>query len=279
MKVVILGAKGMLGTALVNEFTGKHEVVAMGRDELDIASSEDIAKTITSDVDVIINAAAWNDMDAAEADLDRAMINNASPLASLADIADMMGMILVQFSSEHVFSGKGSGGNKENERTEPLSIFGRAKERAEKFSLEDNDKTYLIRTSRLFGPVGTSENAGSSFVDGVIRKAQAEGKVSAVHDEVASPSYAPDVAKAVREIIENKKPYGVYHVVNNGVATWYQLAKKAVELSGQNAEVTAIARRDEPLAAPRPRYGMLVNTKLPPLRNWEDALAEYVKSL
>ncbi len=278
MKVVILGAKGMLGSALVNEFTGKHEVVALSRDEFDISSSESIAKTLTSDIDVIINAAGWNDIDAAEAEPDRAMINNAMPLASLADIADIMGMTLVHFSSEHVFSGRGSAGNKESEKTEPLSVFGEAKERSEKFALEDNTKTYLIRTSRLFGFPGTSENAKESFIDEVVRKAQGDGRVSAVHDEVASPTYAPDVAKAVREIVENKKPYGIYHIVNSGVATWYQLAAKAIELAGLKAEVTAIARRDEPLAAPRPRYGMLLNTKLPQLRNWEEALDEYIKS-
>jgi dTDP-4-dehydrorhamnose reductase len=278
MKVAILGAKGMLGSALVNEFTGKHEVTALSRDEFDISSAESIAKVLTSDIDVIINAAGWTDIDAAEADPDRAMANNAKPLASLADIADIMGMTLVHFSSEHVFSGRGSGGNNETEKTEPLSVFGRAKEQAEQFALEDNGKTYLIRTSRLFGAPGTSENAKQCFVDEVIRKAQSEGKVSAVHDEVASPTYASDVARSVRELIENKKPYGIYHIVNAGTATWYQLAAKAVELSGLKAEVNAIARRDEPLAAARPRYGMLLNTKLPPLRKWEEALSEYLKS-
>jgi dTDP-4-dehydrorhamnose reductase len=279
MKVAILGAKGMLGSALVNEFTGKHEVMALSRDEFDISSAESIAKVLTSDIDVIVNAAGWTDIDAAEADPDRAMINNAKPIAALADIADIMGMTLVHFSSEHVFSGRGSNGNSESEKTEPLSVFGRAKEQAEQFALEDNGKTYLIRTSRLFGAPGTSENAKQSFVDEILQKAQGEGKVSAVHDEVASPTFAPDLARAVREIIETKKPYGIYHIVNVGTATWYQLAAKVVELAGLKAEVNAIARRDEPLAAPRPRYGMLLNTKLPQLRKWEEALQEYVKSL
>lgn len=277
MKVLILGAKGMLGSALANEFTGKHEVVALDHDQVDISSPESLASSITSDIDVIINAAAWNDIDAAEGDLDRAMKTNAQPLAVLADVANIMNMTLVHFSSEHVFSGKESRGYKENDRTEPLSVFGQAKVQSEKFAL-DNDRTYLVRTSRLFGDPGTSPDAKKSFIEKIRNLAAAQGSLDSVHDEVASPTYVKDLAGAVRELVETKKPYGIYHVTNGGIATWYQWANKIVELSGLKAAVNPVARREMPSAAPRPRYGMLLNTKLPQLRNWDEALQEYLKA-
>ncbi len=276
MKILILGAKGMLGSALVDEFKEGNEVLAWSRADLDVSDPQAVAASITSDIDVIVNAAAMNDIDAAEEKVDEAMRANSQPSAQLADICNMLGMTYVNFSSEHVFPGKDSRGYREKDKTEPLSVFGKSKAQAEKFSLE-NDRTYLIRTSRLFGDRGTSANAKASFADKIIELARGQGSVSAVHDEVASPTYVKDLAKTVRAIIEEKRPFGIYHVTNSGFATWYQLAAKIVELSKMNAAVAPIARREMPCAAARPRYGMLVNTKLPPLRGWEEALAEYLK--
>lgn len=275
MKILILGAKGMLGSALLEEFKQGNEVTAWGHEDLDISDQEAIASEVTSDFDMIINAAATNDIDGAEAKVDETMKTNAMPSAAFADICNLLGMTYINFSSEHVFPGKDSRGYREKDKTEPLSVFGQSKVQAEKFSLE-NDRSYLIRTSRLFGDPGTSPNAKKSFVEKIKDLARTQGAVSSVHDEVASPTYAKDLAKAVREMVDQKVPYGIYHVTNSGFATWYQLAAKIVELSKIEAQVTPIARREMPCVAARPRYGMLVNTKLPPLRSWEEALAEYL---
>jgi len=278
MKILILGAKGMLGQALVEEFKqGGHDVLAWGHDELDISDAASVASKITSNIDVLVNAAAYNDIDGAEEHQDDAMKVNAYPVGTLADICNMLGMVFVTFSSEHVFSGKDSKGYNEKSNVEPLSAFGASKRLAEKFALEDNDQTYLIRTSRLFGPVGSSPNAKKSFIEKIQSAARERGSLQSVHDEVASPTYVIDLAKRVRELVEQKKPFGVYHLTNSGFATWFQWASKIVELSKINAPVTAVARKDMPAAAVRPRYGMLVNTKTPALRSWEEALAEFLK--
>jgi dTDP-4-dehydrorhamnose reductase len=275
MKILILGAKGMLGNALAEELKEGNEIVAWGHEDLDISDQEAIAAAITSDFDMIVNAAAMNDIDAAES---KVMKTNAYPSAPLAEICNILGMTYVNFSSEHVFPGKDSRGYREKDKTEPLSVFGQSKVQAEKFSLE-NDSTYLIRTSRLFGEPGKSPNAKKSFVEKIQEIARTQGSVSSVHDEVVSPTYVKDLAKTVRGMIDNKMPYGIYHVTNSGYATWYQLAAKIVELSGINAAVTPVARREMPSVASRPRYGMLVNTKLPQLRSWEEALAEYLNKV
>ena len=276
MKILILGAKGMLGSALAEEFKNGNEVLAWTREELDISDPEAMAGAITSDIDMIVNAAALTDIDAIEDKLDEAMKVNARPSAVLADICNILGMTYVHFSSEHVFPGRDNRGYDERGKTEPLSVYGSAKAQSEKFALE-NDRTYLIRTSRLFGDPGTSANAKESFVQDIKNAASSQGSINSVHDEVASPTYVKDLARSVRELIEAKKPYGVYHIVNSGYATWYQFASKVVELSKLNATVAPVARREMPVAAVRPRYGMLVNTKLPQLRSWEDALTEYLQ--
>jgi len=267
----------MLGQALTEEFQ-KHgdEVLAWGHEELDISDPAKVAASITSNIDVLMNAAADNDIDGAEERADETMKVNAYPVGTLADICNMLGMVFVQFSSEHVSSGKNPQGIRENEKPEPLSVFGRSKALAEKFALEDNDQTYLIRTSRLFGRQGDSPHAKPSFVEKIRALARERGSFDSVHDEVAAPTYAPDLARATRELIAGKQPFGVYHLTNSGAATWYQWAAKIVELSKLPATVSQVARREMPSAAPRPRYGMLVNTKTPPLRSWEEALAEFI---
>lgn len=275
MKILILGAKGMLGSALAEEFKDGNEVLAWTRENLDVSDPEAMAGAITSDIDMIVNAAAMTDIDAVESNIDEVMKVNARPSAVLADICNILGMTYIHFSSEDVFPGKDNRGYDERGKTEPLSVYGSSKAQAEKFAA-DNDCTYTIRTSRLFGEPGTSANAKPSFVEQIKEQAATQGSLNAVHDEVAAPTYVKDLAKQVRALVDEKKPYGTYHIVNSGYATWYQLASKIVELSKLNATVTAVARRDMPVAAPRPRYGMLVNTKLPPLRSWEDALAEYL---
>jgi dTDP-4-dehydrorhamnose reductase len=275
MKILIVGAKGMLGSALADEFKEGNEVVAWSREDLDISDQSAIAATVTSDFDMIVNAAAMNDIDGAEEKIDETMKANAYPSAAFSEICSLLGMIYVAFSSEHVFSGKDSRGYRENNKTEPLSVFGQSKAQAEKFSLE-NDRTYLIRTSRLFGDPGTSANAKKSFIEKIRDAARTQGAVNSVHDEVVSPTYVKDLAKAVREIVDKKMPFGVYHVTNSGFATWYQLAAKIVELSKINATVNPVSRRELPSIAPRPRYGMLINNKLPPIRSWEEALGEYL---
>lgn len=275
MKILILGAKGMLGSALVEQFKEGNEVLAWGREQVDVSDPGALASSITSDFDMIVNAAAMADVDAAEEKPDETMKTNSLPAAALADICNLLGMTYVHFSSEHVFSGANAKGYAERDKTEPLSVYGRAKEQSEKFAF-DNDRTYLIRTSRLFGDRGTSANAQESLVEKIRSQAASQGKLEAVHDEVASPTYVKDLAKAVRELVDSKRPFGTYHITNSGYATWYQLAQKIVELSKINAAVNPVARRDQPRAAVIPRYGMLVNTKLPKLRNWEEALAEYL---
>jgi len=275
MKILILGAKGMLGSALAEEFKNGNEVLAWGREELDVADPEAMAGAITSDIDLIVNAAAITDIDAAEGKLDEAMKVNSRPAAALADICNVLGMTYVHFSSEHVFPGKDNRGYDERGKTEPMQVYGNSKAQAEKFAA-DNDRTYIIRTSRLFGDPGTSLHAQPGLVQQIKEQAASQGSLNAVHDEVAAPTYVKDLAKAVRELVDGKKPYGVYHIVNAGYATWYQFAAKVVELAKLNATVAAVARREMPVAAPRPRYGMLVNTKLPQLRSWEEALADYL---
>jgi dTDP-4-dehydrorhamnose reductase len=276
MKILILGAKGMLGSALAEEFKNGNEVLAWGRDDLDIAEPEAIAGKITSDFDLIINAAAMTDIEAAEGKMDEVMKVNARPAAVLSDICNILGVTYIHFSSEHVFSGKDNRGYAERAKTEPLSVYGNAKAQSEKFALE-NDRTYLIRTSRLFGDPGTSRNAQPGLVQQIKEQMSSQGSINAVHDEVVAPTYVKDLAKQVRTLVDGKNPYGIYHLVNSGYATWYQFAAKVAELAKINGAVNAVARREMPVAAVRPRYGMLINTKLPPLRSWEEALTEYLK--
>jgi dTDP-4-dehydrorhamnose reductase len=279
MKVLIIGAKGMLGQELVQEFGGNgYEVTAWDKENIDITKKEEVNKKI-SDLkpEIIINAAAYNAVDKIEeGEKDLAEAVNGYAVGNLSEAAAAVNALFVHYSTDYVFEGKEIDGYKEDAEPNPQSVYAESKLIGEQ-QLK-NKKFYLIRTSRLFGKPAKTEGAKKSFVDVMLKCAEEKDCLELVDEELSSPTYVRDLARRTREIVEWKKPFGIYHAANTGGCTWYGWAKKIFELSGKSVKLIPVGADRFPRPAKRPKYSILLNTKLPVMRTWEESLADYLKT-
>jgi dTDP-4-dehydrorhamnose reductase len=285
MKIVIFGAKGNLGSQLQKIFSKKSGfiVYAWDRDDLDMTDKDLVSEKISAILpDVIINAVAYNAVDKCEEDekeLALAMKLNQEVPAFLASLAQKIQATLVHYSSDYVFSGNSSAGYNERSKPDPINKYGLSKFEGEKAiareALNGNLKWYLIRTSKLFGPKGTSPAAKPSFFDIMLKLAGEKNELSAVNEEKSCFTYTPDLAQATFDIIEKKSPFGIYHITNSLPATWHEAGLKLFEIAGLDKKLIPISSDKFPRPAKRPKYSQLMNTKIKPLRSYEEALKEY----
>lgn len=286
MKVIIFGSRGLLGHALLEAFHGEI-LAAYDREQVDVADKTAVARIIAaSRTEVVINAAAYNAVDAAEIDAAaarQAMRVNAEAVSGLAQACAASKATFVHISTDYVFDGEKGAPYVEDDEPNPLSVYGRSKAQGERFICElgaSGLKYYLIRTSRLFGPQSASEGSKPTFIE-VVLEAAASGRQMRFIDgeEIASPTYVNDLAVAIRRLIDDRQPYGIYHRTNDGAASWYEFARAILEESGvKGAALKPIRSADLERPARRPRYSVLRSTKLPALRPWRDALRAYLKT-
>ncbi len=271
MKILILGRKGMLGRELAEIFKVGHELVLWDREQIDITKREEVSRKIGGLApDVVINAAAYTAVDKAESEKDLAYKVNGCAVGFLATICKQTNALFVHFGTDYVFGGESHNGYKENHPYKPINMYGKSKALGEKMILDIEPQYYLIRTSWLFG------KSGKNFVETMLKLA-ADGKnIKVVNDQFGSPTYAKDLAKEVRKLVESKNPYGIYHITNSGFCSWYEFAAKIFEFSGLKPDVRPVKSEEFITPAKRPTYSMLVNTKLPPMRPWEEALKDYL---
>ncbi len=272
MKILILGHKGMLGHELVEEFKNDYELVLWDREQIDISKKEEVIKKV-SDLcpDVVINAAAYTAVDEAESNKDLAYKVNSCAVGFLATACKEINALFVHFSTDYVFDGENHNGYKENHSYNPINLYGKSKALGEKMILDISPRYYIIRTSWLFG------KNGKNFVETMLRLAKENKDIRVVNDQFGSPTYAKDLASEVRKLVESQSPFGIYHITNSGTCNWYDFAVKIFELANLNPKVKPVASKEFPTPAKRPIYSMLINTKLPPMRKWEEALKDYLK--
>ncbi len=271
MKILILGYKGMLGHELVDVFQKDNELVLWDQGQIDISQKEEVIKKVGElKPDIVINAAAYTAVDDAESNKDLAYQVNSYAVGFLATVCKEINALLVHFSTDYVFDGENHLGYKENHSYQPLNMYGKSKALGEKLILDIEPRYYLIRTSWLFG------KHGKNFVETMLRLANEGKDLKVVNDQFGSPTYAKDLAKKVKELIESHQPSGIYHITNLGACNWYDFALKIFELADLKPNVKPVKSEEFPTPAKRPTYSMLVNTKLSPMRKWEEALKEYL---
>lgn len=283
MKILILGAKGNLGGELVKIFSPGNDVIGWDKGEIDITDRELILKKIFDlKPELVINAAAYNAVDKCEdneEEYDIAKKINIDGPKFLAEACLAGGATLIHYSTDYVFEGKKKRGYVETEEPRPINRYGKTKFHGEKRILELSGrglKWYLIRTSKLFGPKGESEMAKPSFFDLMLRLSRQKDRLEAVNDEVSCFTYTPDLAKATRELIDKDSGYGIYHIINGGACSWHEAALELFKIAGVNITVAPIPGEKLARPAKRPKYSVLLNTKLPPLRDYREALREYL---
>ncbi len=304
-KVLVLGNLGMLGAELMRAFSADSEYAVTGwdRDDLDLTDFEQLRTKLSEFApDIVVNAAAYNAVDACEGDADefkKALTLNRDLPSTPAEASRTDGFIPVHYSTDYVFDGTLEppealrcaggccGGNchgsedgyDEAAMPNPISRYGESKLAGENAVRQRTEKYYLIRLSKPFGRPGSSPAAKRSFFDVMLEAGRTKEKVSVVDSETSCFTYAPDLAEATKQLIEAGAAFGIYHIVNSGAVTWFEAVEELYRLAGIETPIEPVTPDAFPRPAKRPKFSVLKNTKLPPLRPYEEALREHLHSL
>lgn len=279
-KIVIFGAQGTLGQQLVKIFKDQ-KPLALDKEQIDITKAQSIADLLLREKPgLILNAAAFNDVDGCESAERKPLAEAVNSLAPgyLAKAAKEINAKFIHYSTDYVFGGGKIDGYKEDEKPQPINHYGWTKLQGEKAIINQWQKYYLIRTTRLFGPKSSNPEIKRSFIEVMLDLAEKSDTIKVVVDERAKPTYALDLAQQTRYLVEHNYPFGIYHVTNQGSCTWYEFASEIFKIIGLKTNLIPISAKDFPRPAKRPKTSILINTKLPPLRPWQEALTDFLNN-
>lgn len=274
MKILLTGAKGQLGQALQRTLTA-HAVTLLDHGQLDITKLTDVRDTIYAMYpDVVINAAAYNNVDGAESDPLSAYRGNALGPRNLAVATAAAGIPLLHVSSDYVFDGTGTRPYHEFDRPQPVSVYAASKLAGEDAVRELNPKHYLVRTAWLYSAVG------KNFAKTICALAQQQPQVRVVNDQVGSPTYVPHLATAIATLISTQA-FGTYHLANQGAASWYDLTCALYRERGITTSVQPVTTPEFPRPAKRPAYSVLTTIQDPTilLPAWEEGVVAFAKAV
>ena len=293
MKLVVLGAGGRLGAALIREFLPKHEVVGFNHAQLDLSNLESVREELSATTfDVLVNAAAFTNVDACETERHRAFRINAEAPGILAEICNEKDAKLIHFSTDYVFDGEKRAPYTEDDQANPISAYGESKLAGEQNVLAAEARHLVLRVSWVFGP------DRPSFIDAMIKRAQEEEKIDAISDKFSTPTYTHDIAHMLLQFFDPGVAGGILHFANTGKCSWQEYAQWALDccrdagisLKGATVgslKLSEMTRRRQgsggqaPWIARRPIYSVLSTAKYSqltgtPPRTWREAVADYI---
>jgi dTDP-4-dehydrorhamnose reductase len=273
VNVLVTGALGQLGRALGGALAG-HAVVALPRAELDIADLDAVREVVRMHrPELVVNAAAYNRVDDAEADATAAYRGNAVGPRNLALATAETGAAILHVSTDYVFDGGASRTYHEFDRPDPRSAYGRSKLSGEVAVRELNPRHYVVRTAWVY------DAQGSNFPRTMLALA-GRPEVRVVDDQTGSPTYAPHLAAAIARLVPTGA-FGTYHLAGQGEVTWYGLTRALFALRGITTPLVPVTTAEFPRPAPRPRYSVLTTLQEPRilLPPWQDGLAEFCRAL
>jgi dTDP-4-dehydrorhamnose reductase len=277
--ILVTGANGQLGSELKVIATYEpYQFIFTDVAELNLTKGEEVNSFFnTHKIDYCINCAAYTAVDKAEKDIAAARAINVEAVQNLAEACTINHTTLFHISTDFVFRGNASAPIAEDMKPDPISVYGFTKLEGENIALKTNPKTVIIRTSWLYS------SFGSNFVKTMIRLGRERGELGVVFDQIGSPTYAGDLAKAIVSIIQSAdivdldENYGVYHYSNEGVASWYDFAKAIFEMKSMNVVVKPLKTEEYPTPAKRPHYTVMDKSKIKntfriKLPYWRDSL-------
>ncbi len=286
MRTLVTGAAGQLGREVTRGFARYGSVVALRRDGLDITDHPAVLAAVAdAEPDLILNCAAYNNVDGAEDDPLPAMRVNAMAVRSLATAARECDAILVHYSSDFVFDGEASEPYRESAAPGPQSVYATSKLLGEWFAA-GAPRHYVLRVESLFGGGAERTDPGEgplgSTLDRMVDALEADRPIRGFTDRIVSPSYVPDVAAATAVLVTGASAPGLYHCVNTGQASWFDVALATARRLGREALLSPITMADVDMPAARPRYCALSNEKIlaagAVMPRWEDALERYLEA-
>lgn len=281
MKILLIGKSGQLGGDLIRNNPG-HEIIAPGRDELDLADGESIDRMIADcRPDAVINTAAYHNVPRCEIEVEQAFRINCAAVRDLALACRAVGCRLVTFSSDYVFGGEKRTPYVEADRPQPLQMYGISRlagELAAQAAYAEG--SIIIRTCGLYGRSG-AQSKGGNFVDKRIEDAKILSTMEMGCDQMAAPTSTDDLSRAVWQMLAHSEGRaGLYHLVNDGECSWYDFTRAIYEIMGLAVEVKPVDRGGMSGVMRRPLYSVLANTKLRAigieLPHWRDGLQRYL---
>lgn len=276
MKVLVTGAAGQLGQELVVRLQPLHDVVAWSRAEMDLTRHRDVREAVLAiGPDAIFNCASFNQVDLAEDQQLTALEVNAMAVGTLARAAAVLGAVLVQYSTDFVFAGTATAPYSEDDLPEPRSVYAQSKLIGE-WLAADAGRYYVLRVESLFG--GPYRR---SSVDRIVEAIRAGTPATVFVDRVVSPSFVADVVSASMFVVDSRPAFGLYHCVNSGHATWFEVGREiARQLNAPDTALSPVSVHDVRLRASRPQFAALNNHKLAragfAMPSWQDALGRYL---
>ena len=289
-RALIVGGQGALAQALKNAAPATTECQSAARAELDICDGASVRAWLEANrPEVVFNGAAYNAVDRAQSEgAADAIAINASGVANLAVACRDLEIPLVHFSSDFVFDGRKTSPYLETDAANPLSIYGASKLCGENIALTTSPRNLAIRVCRLFGPTteegsGSARKPGGNFPLLMLRLARERGSVKVVDDQIGSPSYTPDVAAGVWQLLDDDAS-GLFQLSNAGETSFADYAAEIFQIAGINCPVERVSSADYNAPAARPAYSTMSNNKATaagaaPLRHWREALEEFLSQV
>jgi dTDP-4-dehydrorhamnose reductase len=283
-KIVIIGSSGRLGAALMREYHDKFDVTGFNHPQLDLERPDEMRKKLCAiDFGVLINAAAFTNVDLCEKEREQAFQINAEAPRVLAEICQDKNARLIHFSTDYVFDGEKREPYIESDPANPISVYGQSKRAGEKFVLQTEDRHLVVRISWVFGP------DRPSFIDAVIKRAREQEQVDAIADKFSTPTYTRDIARMLPQFFELNVEGGILHFANSGECSWQEYAQWALDccasegiaLKVKTVGALKLANMKNWIAR-RPVYSVLSTAKFTSLiggspRAWRDAVADYIR--
>ena len=279
MKILLTGSNGQLGHDFKKIFNKKNiEYIATDHKELDITNDEDLNRFFQENEGIthVINCAAYNNVDKAETDKKVWLLNAEAP-KKLAEFSKKIGAIFVTYTTDFVFDGKKNSPYMEDDKTKGVSEYGKSKAQGEKDVLEAYDRSFVIRTSWVFGI------ANNNFNKQVINWSKSRNELNIVDDQVSVPTYSMDLAEFSWKLIQTEK-FGLYHITNDGIASKYDQAKYVLEKLGWKGTLGRAKTADFNLPAKRPAYSKLDSSKVEKLLGekiptWQSGIDRFLEEM
>ena len=276
MKILITGSNGMLGHDLIEVLKDNHELILTTSKTLDITNKNQVFEVICeAEPDVVINSAAYTDVDGCEENHDLAYAVNGEGVKNLALACKEVDCALVHISTDYIFNGKNDRPWVEDDEIGPISVYGKSKLKGEEAILDILDQYFIVRTAWLYGI------NGKNFPKTMLELAKNHSEITVVYDEVGTPTYTPDLACGISELIETDY-YGIYHLTNSGSCSWCEFARYIFEVAGRDVKIVPITASEFARPALRPSYSVLENRNwvekgFKPLRSYKKAIKEYIE--
>ncbi len=280
MKVVLIGSNGQLGTDLVRTVPEKVTLFPLTRRDIDVTDRKKVEEVLGEiKPDLVINTSAYVKVDLAEEEVEEAFRVNASGVGNLVSACLKTGASLVHISTDYVFDGGKLGGKEpyyEDDVPNPINIYGVSKLAGEYIVRNYLEKYYIVRSSSLYGIAGAS-GKGGNFPYTILRKAKAGEKLRVVDDIYMVPTHTYDLAQGIWKLILEGYPYGIYHITHTGYCSWYEFAKKILELAGIKVDIEPVKHTEFPTKARRPLWSVLGTKKGVKLCPWEEGLERFIR--